>query len=219
MPCSSFEPLLAPYVDGALLPAPVRMQLGAHLERCTSCSALLEELRVIDALLLTARPVDPAPNFTFRVMAELNSFPAPRVRRAPIWESSRPISSSPGSSLAASSISAAPTRRRRIRGERLEEAFLSLLLDADHHVAVDGPPTVACTSASMAASSVRSIHWTTVPSRLPSLSDTGLTMRRMLASPILRSKVVAVLRLTRKFGWSDGAQLKESKSCPESAPH
>ncbi len=83
MPCSSFEPLLAPYVDGAL-PAPVRVQLGAHLERCASCSALLEELRVIDALLLTARPVDPAPNVTFRVMAELNSFPAPRVRRAPI---------------------------------------------------------------------------------------------------------------------------------------
>jgi anti-sigma factor RsiW len=83
VPCSSFEPLLAPYVDGAL-PAATWVQLSAHLERCGSCSALLEELRVIDAMLLTARPLDPAPNFTFRVMAELGTLPAPRVRRASV---------------------------------------------------------------------------------------------------------------------------------------
>ncbi len=81
MPCSSFEPLLAPYVDGALS-APDWVRLSAHLERCGSCSGLLDELRVIDAMLVTARPVDPAPNFTVRVMAELGSLPAPRVRRA-----------------------------------------------------------------------------------------------------------------------------------------
>jgi anti-sigma factor RsiW len=75
--------MLAPYIDGAL-PAPAWVQLSAHLERCSSCSELLGELRVIDAMLLTARPVDPEANFTFRVMAELNSLPAPRVRRAPV---------------------------------------------------------------------------------------------------------------------------------------
>jgi anti-sigma factor RsiW len=83
VPCSSFEPLLAPYVDGSLS-APAWVQLSAHLQHCSACSSLLEELRVIDGMLLTTRPVDPAPNFTFRVMAELGTLPAPRVRRAPM---------------------------------------------------------------------------------------------------------------------------------------
>ncbi|MGP6158870.1 MAG: anti-sigma factor family protein [Vulcanimicrobiaceae bacterium] len=83
MPCSSFEPLLAPYLDGALPPVDW-VRLNAHLERCGACASLLDELRVIDGMLLTTRPVDPEPNFTFRVMTELNAFPAPRARRAPM---------------------------------------------------------------------------------------------------------------------------------------
>ena len=58
MHCSSFEPLLDEFVDGTL--TPVRTQrVAKHVADCTECSALLAELRVIDALLLTARPTEP----------------------------------------------------------------------------------------------------------------------------------------------------------------
>ncbi len=50
-----------------------------HLQRCASCAAILEELRVVDGILETARPIEPAPNFTFATMAEIRSMAAPRV--------------------------------------------------------------------------------------------------------------------------------------------
>jgi hypothetical protein len=73
--------MLAPYVDGAL-PGAACAQLVAHLDGCRACSGLLEEVRVVDALLVTARPLEPPPNFTFRVMAEVRALPSPRLRRA-----------------------------------------------------------------------------------------------------------------------------------------
>jgi anti-sigma factor RsiW len=82
MRCSSFEPLLDAYVDGELSPAR-RAKVAAHVESCSECSELLAELRVIDGLLLAPRQVEPAPNFTFRVMAEARSMPAPRAHRMP----------------------------------------------------------------------------------------------------------------------------------------
>ena len=76
MRCSSFEPLLDAYVEGEL--APVRRRLvAAHVETCASCEALLRELRVVDALLLVPRRVEPAANFTFKVMADVRALPAP----------------------------------------------------------------------------------------------------------------------------------------------
>jgi anti-sigma factor RsiW len=70
MRCSYSEPLLDGYVDGILTPLQ-RRRVAMHLRTCEHCSGLLEELRVIDALLLAPRKLEPAPNFTFKVMAEV----------------------------------------------------------------------------------------------------------------------------------------------------
>jgi anti-sigma factor RsiW len=78
--CSSFESLLDEYVDGALAPRD-RALVAAHVSGCANCSSLLEELRVIDALLLQPRRVELAPNFTFKVMADVRTTPRPRVHR------------------------------------------------------------------------------------------------------------------------------------------
>ena len=80
MRCSSFEPLLDEFVDGSL-PLHVHARVAAHAEECASCGALLAELRVIDALLLTPRRLEPAPNFNFAVMAEVRSLPQPHASR------------------------------------------------------------------------------------------------------------------------------------------
>jgi len=80
MHCSSSRPFLDEYVDG-ILPSRRRAQVEQHLATCAQCSALLEEFRVIDALLVTPRRLEPAPNFTFAVMAEVRSLPRPHVQR------------------------------------------------------------------------------------------------------------------------------------------
>ena len=83
MRCSSCEPLLDRYVEGTLAPKQAR-DVELHVATCASCAALLAEIRVVDALLATARPAELAPNFTFAVMAEVRSLPAPHRTRAPI---------------------------------------------------------------------------------------------------------------------------------------
>ena len=77
MRCSSFNDSLDAYVEGSLA-APARVRFEHHLEACPECAALLAEYRVIDALLLAPRKLEPAPNFTFAVMAEVRSLPPPR---------------------------------------------------------------------------------------------------------------------------------------------
>jgi anti-sigma factor RsiW len=81
MRCSSFEPLLDAYVDGELTPAR-RARIAAHVESCANCAALLTELRVIDGLLLSPRGLEPAPNFTIKVMADVRAVAAPRAHRS-----------------------------------------------------------------------------------------------------------------------------------------
>ena len=84
MPCSSFEMLLDRYIEGTLPPA----QMGSvakHLRGCASCTHLLTELRVVDALLATTKPAELAPNFTFAIMAETRTMPAPRRRPRAPW--------------------------------------------------------------------------------------------------------------------------------------
>jgi anti-sigma factor RsiW len=80
--CSSCELVLDRYVEGTLSARQMRA-IAAHLRECGACSALLAELKVIDALLVTTRSTEPAPNFTFAVMAEVRSMPAPRTRQHP----------------------------------------------------------------------------------------------------------------------------------------
>jgi anti-sigma factor RsiW len=81
----SSSPLLDEYVDGTLSPVQ-RAEVQAHIETCAECELVLAELRVVDALLLSPRRVELAPNFTFRVMAEVRSIPAPHRRRTPLLQ-------------------------------------------------------------------------------------------------------------------------------------
>ena len=82
MRCSSSEHRLDAYVGGTLGPRD-RARVTAHVVGCAHCTSLLEELRVIDALLLQPRTLEPAANFTFKVMAEVRSLPQPHVHRIP----------------------------------------------------------------------------------------------------------------------------------------
>jgi anti-sigma factor RsiW len=82
--CSSSEALFEQYLDATLLPAR-RARLLAHLNRCGRCKGLLEELRVVDALIASPREIELPPNFTFATMAEVRSLPRPHVSRAPVY--------------------------------------------------------------------------------------------------------------------------------------
>ncbi len=84
MHCSSCEPQLDRYVEGTLPPGRMR-SIAAHLSGCARCEALHRELRVVDALLATAAPIEPAPNFTFAVMAATRTMHPPHRARAQIW--------------------------------------------------------------------------------------------------------------------------------------
>lgn len=84
MRCSACEPLLDRYIECTLPPR----QMAAvrnHLAQCSPCSDLLHELRVVDGLLFTTVVPELPQNFTFAVMAEVNSMPAHRVRQHPVW--------------------------------------------------------------------------------------------------------------------------------------
>ncbi|MBV8600044.1 MAG: zf-HC2 domain-containing protein [Candidatus Eremiobacteraeota bacterium] len=82
MRCAASERLFERLLDGTLA-ANERNRLDRHLASCERCVSVLEELRVIDALLLAPRRLEPAPNFTFKVMAEVRATAAPRNARNP----------------------------------------------------------------------------------------------------------------------------------------
>jgi anti-sigma factor RsiW len=82
--CSSCEPLLDRYVEGTLKP-PQMVAVTAHLRECAPCRALLDELKAIDGLLATTHASELPENFTFAVMAEARTLPAPRARQHPFW--------------------------------------------------------------------------------------------------------------------------------------
>lgn len=83
MRCSSCEPWLDAYLEGTLQ----RRRAGAiarHLRGCDACSALLQELRVIDALLETARPPGGvAGDFTASVLSATRASKPHAPRRVP----------------------------------------------------------------------------------------------------------------------------------------
>ena len=84
MSCSSSEALFEAYLDDTLLPAR-RARLLAHLANCGRCKGVLEELRVVDALIASPRAVELPENFTFATMAEVRSLPRPHVSPAPLY--------------------------------------------------------------------------------------------------------------------------------------
>ncbi len=83
MRCSSCEPLLSEYVDGTLS-ARRMADVAKHVHSCTSCTALKDELNVVDGLLATAPLIELPVNFTFAVMADARSMPAPQQTRLTI---------------------------------------------------------------------------------------------------------------------------------------
>jgi len=82
--CSSCEPLLAAYLDASLTSKRGR-DVARHLRGCGRCTALLHELRVIDALLETARPPGGvAADFTASVVTAARIAPPRSRRRIPV---------------------------------------------------------------------------------------------------------------------------------------
>jgi anti-sigma factor RsiW len=82
--CSSSEDLFEAYLDGTLLPAQ-RARLLAHLAGCGPCKGVLDELRVVDALMSSPRHVELPANFTFATMAEVRSLARPHVSTVPVY--------------------------------------------------------------------------------------------------------------------------------------
>jgi anti-sigma factor RsiW len=82
--CSSCEPLLDRFLEGTLTPREMA-EIAAHLRTCAECTRLLEELKVVDALLLTTSVPELPANFTFAVMAETRSLPAPKPHEHRVW--------------------------------------------------------------------------------------------------------------------------------------
>ncbi|MGA3037323.1 MAG: zf-HC2 domain-containing protein [Vulcanimicrobiaceae bacterium] len=86
MHCTASENLFDGLLDGTLSVLQ-RHNVETHLAQCARCTSVLEELRVIDALLLTPRLLEPAPNFTQKTMAEIRTLPPPKpaAPRLPLW--------------------------------------------------------------------------------------------------------------------------------------
>jgi anti-sigma factor RsiW len=80
--CSSCEPLLDAYLE-ATLRRRRAFQVAEHLRGCAHCDALLQELRVIDGLLTTARPPGVAGDFTATVLSATHSTHTATARRFP----------------------------------------------------------------------------------------------------------------------------------------
>jgi anti-sigma factor RsiW len=81
--CSWCEERFERLLDG-LLNGAETARLRAHVDTCAACRSLLEELRVVDALLLEPRAVDLPPNFTFATMADVRTLPQPNVTPPPV---------------------------------------------------------------------------------------------------------------------------------------
>jgi hypothetical protein len=84
--CDWCEERFERFIDGVLSDGE-RARLLLHVDRCTNCCGLLEELRVVDALLLAPRSVELPQNFTSATMADVRAMPLPRALRAPITAS------------------------------------------------------------------------------------------------------------------------------------
>ncbi len=83
MNCGRAEALFEAYLDDTLVPAR-RARMLAHVNRCGRCKGVLDELRVVDALLASPRQLELPQHFTFATMAEVRGLPPPRASSAPL---------------------------------------------------------------------------------------------------------------------------------------
>jgi hypothetical protein len=83
MNCSSAEALFDRFLDGELSSGQ-RSGLVTHIDTCGVCRGVIEELRVVEAVLAEPRGVRLAPNFTFATMAEVRALRVPHHRRPPL---------------------------------------------------------------------------------------------------------------------------------------
>lgn len=84
MHCSSFEHLLDAYLERDLPPRTMR-RIADHLHRCRSCTATMQELRVVDALLATTKPIELPPDFAQAAMTHVRTLPKPRHSAGAAW--------------------------------------------------------------------------------------------------------------------------------------
>jgi anti-sigma factor RsiW len=80
--CSSCEPMLDAFVEVTLEPVHAR-RVAAHLRECRTCEELHRRLRIVDALLMTARTPDLRDDFTATVMLSVRTMPLPQMPRKP----------------------------------------------------------------------------------------------------------------------------------------
>ncbi len=86
MRCSSCEPLLDAYLEAALRRRQMR-DVAIHLQDCRDCRVLFDELRVVDALLTTARPPGSVGfEFTAAVVSVTRRSQPRAARRLPLWQ-------------------------------------------------------------------------------------------------------------------------------------
>jgi predicted anti-sigma-YlaC factor YlaD len=83
MSCSSAEALFERFLDGELTAAQHAGVL-AHVDGCTGCRCVFDELRQVDALLCEPRQVELSANFTSATMAEARAFGPPVPPHAPL---------------------------------------------------------------------------------------------------------------------------------------
>lgn len=85
MRCSSCKPLLARYWERTLdLRRTARVE--AHLRTCAHCNKLLDEIKVVDALLVTTNAPELPADFTAAVMHATKS-PRPQRSHGLLWTS------------------------------------------------------------------------------------------------------------------------------------
>jgi hypothetical protein len=85
MRCSSCEPLLAAYLETVLRRRQMR-DVALHLQSCRDCDSLMSELRVVDALLATARsPGRVGSDFTATIVSATRGAQPHRAKRLPLW--------------------------------------------------------------------------------------------------------------------------------------
>jgi anti-sigma factor RsiW len=81
--CSWSEERFERFLDGLLTPGE-NARLRRHVDACASCYGLLEELRVVDALLLAPRAVELPADFTGATLDRMRAMSAPSAPRLPI---------------------------------------------------------------------------------------------------------------------------------------